>query len=187
MTSDMILGMYFLLSKDVVINLNVQTINIDGKYYELTQKNTEDNEMKVLVRKTKINAIAESEEVYSDKIKNLIKEQKINNKDIDTIRNSSHEIKLITETVLDLPSYRILPKIKVLVKKEIEYLLKNKIIRKSNSKFGFPAFTMIKKNGKIALLIDYRKLNEITVKKITYFHKYKTYSHHCQADVFFMQ
>ncbi|KAG0424259.1 Retrovirus-related Pol polyprotein from transposon, partial [Dictyocoela muelleri] len=40
----------------------------------------------------------------------------------------------------------------------------NKIIRHSKSPYNSPAFPIIKRNGKIGLVIDFRKLNRITVK-----------------------
>jgi putative transposase len=50
------------------------------------------------------------------------------------------------------------------VKEEIDRLLKLKIIRKSNSVYASPAFAVPKKEGKIRLVVDYRKLNDKTLK-----------------------
>ncbi|KAG0440595.1 Retrovirus-related Pol polyprotein from transposon [Dictyocoela muelleri] len=72
------------------------------------------------------------------------------------------------------------------VNKEIQYLLENKIIRKSNSKYSFPAFPILKSNGRVRLVIYYRKLNAITLKEsyvfptiseiLTQLHKYSVFS-----------
>lgn len=75
-----------------------------------------------------------------------------------------HEIHLKNEGAIDIPSFRLPVKLESLVMKELEYMIENKIIKASNSKFGFPAFPLIKKNGKIRLVVDYRKLNQLTVK-----------------------
>jgi hypothetical protein len=50
------------------------------------------------------------------------------------------------------------------VKAEIEKLLQLGIIRKSISPYASPAFPRPKKNGKIRLVVDYRILNEKTIK-----------------------
>lgn len=50
------------------------------------------------------------------------------------------------------------------IKKEIKRLIDLKIIRESSSKFASPAFGTLKKDGSIRLLIDYRKLNDLTIK-----------------------
>lgn len=42
--------------------------------------------------------------------------------------------------------------------------MENNIIRKSYSTFASPAFPLLKRNGQIRLVIDYRDLNKITVK-----------------------
>jgi hypothetical protein len=58
-----------------------------------------------------------------------------------------------------------------LSKKELEALqeylkamLKKGFIRRSKSPTGFPVLFVPKKNGKLQLCIDFRKLNNITVK-----------------------
>ena len=51
-----------------------------------------------------------------------------------------------------------------LVKEEIKKLLELGIIEKSNSNFVSPCFAVLKSNGSIRLVIDYRKLNSYTTK-----------------------
>ncbi|KAG0442502.1 Retrovirus-related Pol polyprotein from transposon gypsy [Dictyocoela muelleri] len=46
---------------------------------------------------------------------------------------------------------------------EINNLVSLNIIRASKSPYSSPAFPIIKRNGKIRLVIDYRKLNKITI------------------------
>ena len=43
--------------------------------------------------------------------------------------------------------------------------MNDRIIRNSNSTFASPAFLLPKKDGEVCLFIDYRKLNELTVKE----------------------
>lgn len=49
------------------------------------------------------------------------------------------------------------------MKEEIARLLKEGIIRKSNPSFASPCFPIVKKNGKIRLIVDYRELNRCTI------------------------
>ncbi|KAG0420252.1 Retrovirus-related Pol polyprotein from transposon [Dictyocoela roeselum] len=165
MNTDMILGMDFLLSNDAIINLNDYTVSIDGKFYELKHPDNIDDGLKELVRKTKISTIVNPETYFSDKINNLIKEYKIKNPEIERITGTSHQINLTSNDTIDLPSYRIPNSLREAVRKEVDYLIKNRIIRQSCSAYGFPVFPIVKKNGRIRVVIDYRKLNEITVKK----------------------
>ncbi len=53
------------------------------------------------------------------------------------------------------------------IKKEIQPLLKLKVIRESNSYYGAPAFSNLKKSSVARVIIDCRKLNGIT-KKLAY-------------------
>jgi len=50
------------------------------------------------------------------------------------------------------------------LKEEITKLLKNKLIVPSNSPWSFPVILALKKNKKWRLCIDYRKLNNVTIK-----------------------
>jgi len=50
------------------------------------------------------------------------------------------------------------------LKEEITKLLKNKLIVPSNSPWSFPVILVLKKNKKWRLCIDYRKLNNVTIK-----------------------
>ena len=48
--------------------------------------------------------------------------------------------------------------------KEIDRLLKENVIRKSNSPIASPAFLIRKKDGSLRLIVDFRKLNGMTAK-----------------------
>ncbi|KAG0435403.1 hypothetical protein DMUE_4744, partial [Dictyocoela muelleri] len=138
------------LSNDAIINFNDNTINIDGKFYELPTQQSIDNEMKILVNKTRINSIVETEKSIFNKINNLVKKCKTSNPEIGKMNNITHEINLKSEVILDQPSFRLHTKLRLLVKKEIGYLIFNKIIRPSNSSYGFPEFPQSRKTVKFA-------------------------------------
>ncbi|KAG0439765.1 Retrovirus-related Pol polyprotein from transposon [Dictyocoela muelleri] len=94
----------------------------------------------------------------------MIKEYKLNNKKIGEIKNVKHKITLNEQKIINLPAYRLSPIMKVHFDKEIGYLLQNKIILKSSSNFSSPAFPILKTNGRVRLVVEYRKINSITAK-----------------------
>lgn len=59
--------------------------------------------------------------------------------------------------------FRISLGLKQKVEDEIQKLLKDDIIRRSQSQYASAAFPILKKNGKIRILVGYRALNKITV------------------------
>ena len=61
------------------------------------------------------------------------------------------------------PPYRLSPKKKDLLKKEIDELLANNTIEECESPYAAPVVLVPKPNGSVRLCIDYRKLNSITV------------------------
>jgi len=50
------------------------------------------------------------------------------------------------------------------IKEEIDRLLHNGLIKPSNSPWSLPVVVVEKKNGKLRLCVDYRKLNNVTKK-----------------------
>ncbi|KAG0435786.1 Retrovirus-related Pol polyprotein from transposon [Dictyocoela muelleri] len=157
-----ILGMDFLLDNDAKIDLDEGTLTLDTKHYELYINRWKDSLDRQMVRKTRINA--NLDENYKYKIIELIREYKIKNKPIGEMNSAKHKIDLIKDKIITESSYRISPRVLSKVQEEIEHLLENKIIRHSKSPYNSPAFPIIKRNGKIRLVIDFRKLNRITVK-----------------------
>lgn len=81
------------------------------------------------------------------------------------IKNTQHEILVNDNTPIFAKPYSIPMQIIDEVEAEINNVLEDGIIRKSHSKFLSPAFIARKANGKIRLLIDFRKLNERTIRE----------------------
>lgn len=94
----------------------------------------------------------------------MISEYKLKNLEVGEIKGIEHSINLTDQKIINLAPYRIPPNIYRLVNEEIEYLKNHKIIRESKSKYSFPAFPIVKQNGRIRLVVDYRRLNQITEK-----------------------
>ena len=62
------------------------------------------------------------------------------------------------------PAYRLSPKEKEEVQRQVKELLGSGLIRPSQSPFGAPVLFVQKKDGTLRMCIDYRVLNAITVK-----------------------
>ena len=75
-----------------------------------------------------------------------------------------HTIDVGTSKPIHLPPYRTSPKEKEIIRDQIKEMLAHGIIRKGTGPWSFPVCLVMKKNGQIRFCIDYRKLNEITVK-----------------------
>ncbi|KAG0438791.1 Retrovirus-related Pol polyprotein from transposon gypsy [Dictyocoela muelleri] len=93
----------------------------------------------------------------------MIKKYKLSNKPIGKIESAIHQIKLQEEKIKNILSYKIPLIIIPLVEEEIKKLKTLGIIRPSDSKYCFSAFPILKRNVKIPLVLDYKKLNKITM------------------------
>jgi len=63
-----------------------------------------------------------------------------------------------------LRPYKISLEQSIALKEEINKLLNHGLIAPSHSPWAFPVLLVKKKNGKWKMCVDYRKLNDITVK-----------------------
>ena len=63
------------------------------------------------------------------------------------------------------PPYRMAPAELIELKKQLQELLEKKFIRLSTSPWGAPILFVKKKDGSFRMCIDYRKLNQLTIKK----------------------
>jgi hypothetical protein len=80
-------------------------------------------------------------------------------------REYDHTITLLTGTTpVNLRPYRYSPLQKVEIERQVQDMLKYGIITRSVSPFASPVLLVKKKDGSWRLCVDYRKLNDITVK-----------------------
>ncbi|KAG0439306.1 Transposon Tf2-9 polyprotein [Dictyocoela muelleri] len=96
-------------------------------------------------------------------IAKMISDYQINNPTLGTIKNFNHKIHYNSSEIISLTPYKIPINIREQTKKEIKRLLQLKIIQKSDSPFNSPALPILKSNGNVRLVIDYRKINAHTV------------------------
>jgi len=83
---------------------------------------------------------------------------------LSTANLEPHAIITITNKPIKLKPYKLSKEHSDILKNEIISLLEKGLITPSHSPWSFPVLLVQKKNGKWRMCIDYRKLNEITIK-----------------------
>jgi len=126
---------------------------------------TEERPLKKLEASYSRRSLTEEQE---KKLNKLIEEnQDIFSKDEYDIGRTTlvkHEIDTGDAKPIKQNAYRANPNNKILIKKEIDEMLKRGIIEPSLSSWSSPVVMVPKKNGKMRFCIDYRKLNSVTKK-----------------------
>lgn len=80
-------------------------------------------------------------------------------------RNVDHAIDLVPGSEPQMgPIFRLAPKELEELKRQLEELLSKGLIEPSSSPFGAPVLFVKKKDGSLRMCIDYRKLNNITIR-----------------------
>lgn len=80
------------------------------------------------------------------------------------VNNASHEIVTTTNEPIQSKPYRLTVDEEDCLKEELKTLLELDIIRPSDGKYTSPVFFVPKKDGKLRLVVNFQKLNAITVK-----------------------
>jgi len=83
---------------------------------------------------------------------------------LSTANLEPHSIPTITDEPIKLKPYKLSKQHSDILKNEIISLLNKRLIQPSHSPWAFPVLLVQKKNGKWRMCIDYRKLNNITIK-----------------------
>ena len=107
----------------------------------------------------------------SDTTKNLIEKCLIKNQQLFAENMSEMRVANAVKHVIKLNGEPVIQKmrrtpnsLKPIVKSKIEEMLEYNIIRESKSQFASPIVIVPKKGGEMRFCIDYRKLNDITIK-----------------------
>lgn len=167
---DVLLG--YETMKELKMNINCQNdkITINGKNYKL------ENEIHYIDDKKTIKEIIRTNHIDNDttnKLVNLIsKYGEILKTDKEQLRSTNllkHKITTNNDNPCYTRNYRYPIQFKEQINNEVANLLKNNIIRKSNSPYNSAVWIVPKKMDasgikKVRMVIDYRKLNEMTIK-----------------------
>ncbi|MGL6130108.1 MAG: aspartyl protease family protein [Fusobacteriaceae bacterium] len=161
--SDLHIGLDFL--KIVDANINLRDLSIQLSEVKFPFLNSEEYvEFPDREIYDKVGVIKNQEDI--DKI---VEKYRQTNLKIIEIGNIEHSIKLKSNDIICCKPFRTPLKLKEPLREEIKTLLSNKIIKHSNSFYASPAFPIIKKNGKVRKVVDYRKLNAKQYQKVIHF------------------
>ena len=80
------------------------------------------------------------------------------------MRTIGHTINTADHPPISRPAYRLSPKEKEEVERQVKNLLSRGLIRPSNSPYGSPVLFVQKKDGSLRMCIDYRAVNKVTTK-----------------------
>ncbi len=171
--ADLILGSTFLIDNEVVIDYKNKVLVVDNYYIDMPSiEEPVDNFDKKLMDKTKLYSLQETSDrtcfhlnsLIPEKLKIFLRESLKNNRILGTIPNYEYQIEVDGVHTHSANPYRVPILLRDKVNNEIQKLLDLKIISKSNSNFISPAFPILKKNGEIRLVVDFRHLNTLTEK-----------------------
>eukprot|EP00477_Mikrocytos_mackini_P000180 GAHX01000190.1.p1 GENE.GAHX01000190.1~~GAHX01000190.1.p1 ORF type:complete len:526 (+),score=71.90 GAHX01000190.1:1842-3419(+) len=157
---DIILGLSFLRKQEAILNFKEGTIALAGFHFEIggTEQKWSTFD-KSITEKTTVFSVQES----TADLDEAIKTYKLNNPTTGTISGTTHDIFLDNYTPIKAKPYPIPLQKKTQTEEEIKRLLSHNIIRPSMSSFAAPAYPIYKKNHEVRLIIDYRKLNSVTI------------------------
>ncbi|KAG0420283.1 Retrovirus-related Pol polyprotein from transposon opus, partial [Dictyocoela roeselum] len=153
--------MKFLYENRTKIDLEQQILIIDGRDYEIaTVDEFSYNPDTNLADNTKIMMTKQLE----DRIKEMIISSKRDNPEIGRIDLVKHSIILKSGFTNKIKEYTVPINMRKEVQNHLTELNSYKIIRRQHSDYISPAFILKKSNGQLRLVVDYRTLNQNTVK-----------------------
>ncbi len=154
----LILGIDFMLQNYVTVDFSRYQITIDGKTLPmegstLTELSSLDQDLLDKNRIFNINTITNK----------LVKQYFPEDDKLGKIKGIKHQIILNSPIPTFAKPYRLTEKITEELKSEIQEMEEKGLIQKSSSMYSSPAFVILKRNKKLRLIVDYRKLNSITI------------------------
>ncbi len=154
-----ILGTRFMTTNYVKIDYSRFLLTIDSQTIEISEPSSKElsDPEKDLSDKTKIFNITQHD------VNCLINKHFPNPNKLGRIKNVSHSIEVSSNIPVSSKLYKLTQELTQKLKKEIDKMESEDLISKSDSKYASPAFIILKRNGQIRLVVDYRKLNSITL------------------------
>ncbi|KRH92278.1 LTR transposable element, partial [Pseudoloma neurophilia] len=151
-----ILGMDFLSKNFDNIDLTNKVLFLKSQSPSLQIEHPENSKKNDSNRSTELEYLM----LQFDQLINKCSEK---SKNLNAIDNSIFEIILSSEEPIQCKEYPVPLAEREKLKEHLKDLIDKKIIQISDSNYSSPAFTTKKPNGDIRLLIDYRKLNLLTI------------------------
>lgn len=151
LNTNFIIGADFLTQNQALLDYKNRTISLSNYTYQNSSEITE--------LSSKVNTTLK----LKNDLEKVVHTFKRNNPQLETIPNVSHRIPLSNNNPIKLKPYRIPYALYEKTNEELSRLLKLKVIQPSTSLYASPAYPLLKNNGKIRLVNDYKALNAITV------------------------
>ncbi|KAG0420173.1 Retrovirus-related Pol polyprotein from transposon 17.6 [Dictyocoela roeselum] len=151
--------MRFLAENDAVINLKENYIIVDKVEYELDISRNSMPEENLIYDKAKMCKDDNTQEMID-----LIREARLKNKTVGEVSIIEHEIPLLSEFNATPKEYGVPLNLRKQVTEHLQSLIDDGIIEECYPTCISPAFVILKKNGKVRMVVDYRYLNSITKK-----------------------
>ncbi|WVZ52781.1 hypothetical protein U9M48_003803 [Paspalum notatum var. saurae] len=155
---DIILGMETLAKWDVRIDCAKRTVHLtapDGQKVEVSAIEPSGCLHQMEAKPTEgIRVVCEYPDVFLDELPSMPPDREV-----------EFLIELLPGTTpIAKRQYRLAPKEQELIKKNIDELLRKGFIRPSSSPWAFPVLFVDKKDGTRRMCVDYRALNDVTIK-----------------------
>uniref|UniRef100_A0A1Y1K1B2 Reverse transcriptase domain-containing protein n=3 Tax=Photinus pyralis TaxID=7054 RepID=A0A1Y1K1B2_PHOPY len=155
LTSDIIIGMDFLIQKDVQLNFRQKTMKLFDEVIDLN-----------------VNHASRLDGIKGLEGNQLIILNKFLETELEHFKNSPGRTAAITHTITVKPEaepckqryYPRNPAIQAIINEEVDKMLEDKVIEPSRSPWSSPIVLVKKPSGKYRFCIDYRQVNQRTVK-----------------------
>ena len=188
MSFDIILGTDFLRNNKTKIDFSENKLSIDGvvldegeetneesnntqaersKYLEekvFPKKPEAKNEDEMLCSKTKVCKMLDSNS-SRNRLEEVLESAIKRNPELGKVNDEFHYINTTDKIPITSKPYSVPIQLQEPLNKELAKLVDLGVISKSKSSYGSPCFPILKKDGSIRLIIDYRNLNQKTEKE----------------------
>ena len=153
------LGLRFLNSQKAILNFSDKTISISNHILEMPRPIREPIPWadKMITEKAMII------DTRNSQLERILKNYKNNENNLGLIPNVTHRIRLKENSVIASKPYTVPLALRKEFQNEITRLEQKGIIRTSTSPFASPCFPIKKASGEIRIVIDFRKLNSVTI------------------------
>ncbi|KAI4292771.1 hypothetical protein PAPHI01_2045 [Pancytospora philotis] len=164
--SHILLGEPFLISEGVQLDYREATVRIADRILFLDPQTTDFNaspDGQLMARVYNVQAFSSPQSDLTHEQKEMLRAYAEHNPELGAIPNQLMRIELTSDCPFRRLPYSVPIRLQERLKEEIDRLLRLHIITPSVSPYACPAFPILKRNGDIRLIVDYRPLNAITI------------------------